>query len=186
MGGVNLNRIILDEEFDALVEGGCHRGRLFAQQNLHRVAGWLTEEVLFAFGTRAALTVGAVGHVVCTAEQRLTLKMWQRVLWTFPAAHRFSYFCLKKRANARIFACGRSPSFLAALCYKLLCFERKEIVIRQCFHERLFSHKRLTLLMLIVCLESELACNLVPATERLAPENRLACDFVSFKRAKIQ
>lgn len=55
--GVRLHRVLLDEELDPLVEGGRHRGRLLAEQDLYGIVGGQAHDVLRAGRMRAALAV---------------------------------------------------------------------------------------------------------------------------------
>ena len=54
---VRLNAVLLDQKFDALVEGGGDRWRLFAQQNVDGIVGRETHDVLGAHRMLAALAI---------------------------------------------------------------------------------------------------------------------------------
>lgn len=69
--GVRLHRVLLDQELDALVEGGGHGGWLFPQQNFHRIVGGQAHNVLSANWMRAALAVRTVDHSVCNERERV-------------------------------------------------------------------------------------------------------------------
>lgn len=71
---VRLHRVLLDQELDALVERGRDRGRLLAQQHLHRIVAGQAHDVLGADRIRAALGVRAIGHAICM-EGRIRTKL---------------------------------------------------------------------------------------------------------------
>jgi hypothetical protein len=69
--------------------------------------------------------------------------MWQRGALNFSCRASIFLFLSQKRGETLEFVHAEEvPRFLAALCYKPLCFERKEIVIRQCIFTRGFFRTR--------------------------------------------
>lgn len=63
--GVRLNRILLDQKLDALIERRRHRGRLLAQQHFDWIVGGETHNVLGAGWMRTAFAVWTIGHTIC-------------------------------------------------------------------------------------------------------------------------
>lgn len=62
--GVRLDRVFLDEEFDALVEGGSHGGWLFAEKYFNGVVGSQTHDVISTAGVGTAFAIRAVSHAI--------------------------------------------------------------------------------------------------------------------------